>query len=142
MCPVILVGLGDKGSTLIFWRWPSGSQRLAARDGMVPYIQDRWLPVFLRETKAPKPAVFELILPKLQKLVDRGYVKYSPEDPHSVKSLIDYFHVPKADNIRLILNGTSCGLNAAVWTPNFWLPTSKTAANLLYYNYCSVDVDL
>jgi len=131
----------NKGSTLIFWRWPSGSQRLAARDGMVPYIQDR-LPVFLRGTKAPKPAVFELILPKLQKLVDRGYVKYSPEDPHSVKSLIDYFHVPKADDIRLVLNGTSCGLNAAVWAPNFWLPTSKTAANLLNYNYCSVDVDL
>eukprot|EP00978_Attheya_sp_CCMP212_P007880 scaffold18321_cov53-Attheya_sp.AAC.6 len=59
--------------------------------------------------------------------------------------LVDYFHVPKpkADGIRLILNRTSCGLNAAVWAPNFWLvPTSKTAANLLNYNYCSLDVDL
>eukprot|EP00978_Attheya_sp_CCMP212_P015776 scaffold40823_cov60-Attheya_sp.AAC.4 len=131
----------NKESTLIFWPWPSGSQRIAARDGMVPYILDR-LPVFLRGSKALKADIFELILPKLQKLLDRGYVKYLLDDPHSVKSLIDYFHVPKADDIRLELNGTSCGLNAAVWTPNFWLPTSKTAINLLNYNYCSVDVDL
>jgi hypothetical protein len=130
-----------KGSTLIFWRWPNGMQREAARDGMAPYILGR-LPTYQKASRAPKASVFELILPKMQKLLDRGYVKYSPDDVHFIKSLIDNFCVPKADDIRVVFNGTSCGLNKAVWAPNFWLPTSKTAANLLNFGYCMVDVDL
>jgi hypothetical protein len=128
----------NKGSTLIFWRWPIGERRRAARDGMAPYILGP-LPRYMRAARKPKPEMFELILPKLQKFLNRGYVH--PAEGN-VYSLIDKFAVPKADDIRVVLNGTSCGLNDAVWAPNFWLPTSNTAANLLNYNYCSVDVDL
>jgi hypothetical protein len=116
-------------------------QREAARGGMAPYILGR-LPTYQKASRAPKESVFERILPKMQKLLDRGYVKYSPDDIHFIKSLIDNFCVPKADDIRVVFNGTSCGLNKAVWAPNFWLPTSKTAANLLNFGYCIVDVDL
>ena len=41
-----------------------------------------------------------------------------------------------------MFNGTSCGLNAATWSSNFWLPTSTTMTRLLSYNYQVVDVDI
>ncbi len=57
-------------------------------------------------------------------------------------SYIDYFGVPKADNIRVVYNGASCGLNETVWAQNFWLPMAKLATGVLNYNYCGVDLDL
>jgi hypothetical protein len=59
-----------------------------------------------------------------------------------VKSLIQFFDVPKAGDIRLVYNGTSCGLNDALWCPNFWIPTAKSALRVLDYNYQSADLDL
>jgi hypothetical protein len=42
----------------------------------------------------------------------------------------------------LVYNGTSCGLNDALWAPNFWLPTPTTAARCLGFGYFMVDIDL
>jgi hypothetical protein len=56
--------------------------------------------------------------------------------------LIQFFDVPKADDIRLVYNGRSCGLNRSTWAPNFWLPSTRTALRSLDYNYYSVDIDL
>ena len=40
-----------------------------------------------------------------------------------VCSLAHYFHVPKGpDDIRMVYNGTGCGLNASLWAPHFGLP--------------------
>eukprot|EP00978_Attheya_sp_CCMP212_P007879 scaffold18321_cov53-Attheya_sp.AAC.5 len=64
----------NKGSTLIFWQWPSGSQHIAAHNGMVPYSLD-WLPVFLRGSKAPNAAIFELILAKASEIIRSGLHK-------------------------------------------------------------------
>ena len=57
--------------------------------------------------------------------------------------MTDYFAVPKGDNdIRMVYNGTSCGLNKSLWAPNFWLPTSESALRLLTTDsYCG-DMDL
>ncbi|KAL7564651.1 hypothetical protein ACA910_009338 [Epithemia clementina (nom. ined.)] len=57
--------------------------------------------------------------------------------------MTDYFDVPKGyDNIRMVDNGTSAGLNASLWAPSVWLPTAATALrNVSYYSYC-VDMDL
>ena len=62
---------------------------------------------------------------------------------------VDYFGVPKGIgpdetilDIRLVYNGTSCGLNEAVWAPNFWLPTADKAIRQLCFSYWSVDLDL
>jgi hypothetical protein len=74
-------------------------------------------------------------------MIQRGYIMPTNQG-RRVKSLVNYFFVPKADNIRAIFNGTSCGLNAALWAPNFWLPKSRSATDFLNYNYCSVDRDL
>jgi hypothetical protein len=56
---------------------------------------------------------------------------------------MDYFDVPKGDDdIRMVYNATRSGLNAALWAPSFFMPTSKSASRLLsYYSFCS-DLDL
>ncbi len=40
-----------------------------------------------------------------------------------MKSVLDVFTVPKADDIRPVYNGASSGLNDAIWAPWFGLPT-------------------
>ena len=55
---------------------------------------------------------------------------------------MDFFEVDKDSDIRLVYNGTSCGLNDALWAPNFWLPTPATAARTLSYGYYMVDINL
>jgi len=40
-----------------------------------------------------------------------------------VKSLTSFFAVPKAGTgIRVVYDATQCGLNDALWAPNFFLP--------------------
>jgi hypothetical protein len=71
-----------------------------------------------------KSDVYRLLLPKIQKIIDRGYVQFG-RTQNFVKSYIDYFIVPKADDVRPVYNGTSSGFNAAVWAPNFLAPHSQ-----------------
>jgi hypothetical protein len=125
------------GSTLVFWRWPAGMQRKAARDGMRAWIKEA-LPSHKHAAKRPKPEQFAKYLPKLQKILERGYVVPS----NHIKSLTEYFDVQKDQDIRLVYNGTSCGLNWSLWAPNFWLPTAKSAIRVLGFGYFSVDIDL
>jgi hypothetical protein len=48
----------------------------------------------------------------------------------------------KEFDIRMIYDGTGCGLNAAVWAPSFWMPTASTALRRVsFYSHC-VDGDL
>jgi hypothetical protein len=130
----------DKGSTLLFWRWPKGEQQIAARDGMDAYISGP-LPNYQVRARPIKTAVYDLLLPKVKKIIDRGYVKVG-QGRDFIRSYIDYFIVPKADDVRPVYNGTSCGFNGSVWAPNFWLPTAKSVSRVLDYNYCGVDLDL
>jgi hypothetical protein len=137
----------SRGSTLIFWRWPAGEQRRGARDGMEAYFHSE-PPSFHERVKQPKQDAFELLLPKFQSIIERGYVVSNQSATETaeladfIMSYIDYFGVPKADDIRVVYNGASCGLNETVWAPNFWLPTAKSATRVLNYNYCGVDLDL
>jgi hypothetical protein len=56
---------------------------------------------------------------KLHTVRERGYIA-----PGTVKSLTSYFPAPKGpDDIRMVYNGTKCGLNHVVWAPWFALPT-------------------
>jgi hypothetical protein len=71
-----------------------------------------------------------LILDDLKKILDRGYV---------VAPTTTEF---KDSNIHLVYSGTSCGLNDALWEPNFWLPTPATAARSISYGCYMVDIDL
>jgi hypothetical protein len=122
------------GSTLLFWRWRLHNR--VARDGMEPYICDT-LPKHTSASRRPNSQKVPLYIPKIKSIIDRGYVSSG-----TVHSLADYFDVPKADDIRLVYNGSSCGLNATLWAPNFWLPMPQSALRLLDFNYYSVDQDL
>jgi hypothetical protein len=35
-----------------------------------------------------------------------------------VESLMEYFDVPKVEDIRLVYNGTGCGSNIRIWAPH------------------------
>ena len=42
-----------------------------------------------------------------------------------IKNLTCYFSVPKGEDILMVYNGTSSGLNAALWDPHFLLLTIR-----------------
>lgn len=62
-----------------------------------------------RKDKVP-PAVGK----KLNKGYKRGYILVGP-----VESTIEYFDVEKGSDIRVVYNGTSCGLNDALFARAF-----------------------
>ena len=78
---------------------------------------------------------------KFKKALQRKYLRFWPSS--NVKSFVDYFQVLKGESdIRMVLNGTSCGLNSAGFAPNFWLPYSTTMTRLLHYEYRYIDMDI
>ena len=102
----------------MFWRWP-GLFRLYARDGQ-PHF---W-------TKAPSPyrcpqpphktlSDGALLVEKIGKLRRKQYLETG-----TFKSLVPYFYVPKGtEDIMVVFNGTSCGLNGSLFALHFSLPT-------------------
>jgi hypothetical protein len=108
------------GSTLIVWRWPASFQCSWARDRMPTWIQGL-LPLYKRWAKKPKTEDAVLLTPKFLTILKRGCVVV-PLTPDEIKSLVDYLYVAKANDIRPVYNGQECGINAALWAPNFWLP--------------------
>jgi hypothetical protein len=75
---------------------------------------------------------------KVVQVRKRGYVSAGP-----VVSGTHYFSVPKGlDNIRMVYNGTSCGLNDVLRTPCFSLPTVKQTLRSLLPGYLQCDLDV
>ena len=109
----------DHGSTLLFWRWPS-RYRKSVRDGTKLFIKREKLPHFFRRQLWPSdPAHRSKMEEKIGKVRQRGYIL-----PGQVNSLTGFFAVPKGDDdIRIVYDATACGLNDALWSPNFALPT-------------------
>eukprot|EP00980_Cylindrotheca_fusiformis_P027010 scaffold18391_cov83-Cylindrotheca_fusiformis.AAC.3 len=138
----------DQGSTPLFWRWPTQESREAARDGFCFYVKDDHLPKFRAKNKPLKPDVASCLADKVGDLLLKNYI--SPfRDELAPSSQIDYFAVPKVISpegeildVRLVFNGTSCGLNDALWAPSFWLPTPDTALRKLHFASQMVDFDL
>ena len=61
----------------------------------------------------------------------------------SVHICIDFFTVLKGlDDIRMVLNGSSCGFNITIFASKFWLPMSTTMTRLLSFGYRVVDIDI
>lgn len=65
------------GLALFFWPWPEGEQRQGARDGMPIWILSR-LPRYQSLARLSAPEKKHLILKKLQKILDCGYVRIAP----------------------------------------------------------------
>ena len=124
----------DLGSSLLFWRW-KGLERYA-RDGFPRYLIGK-LPSNMKQLRPPKKEERSIIAKKLQRVIHRGYIK-----PLHVVSLT-FFAVPKGiDDIRLVYNGTSCGLNDAIWVTSFWFPTPDSALRNIGPNTFLVDANL
>ena len=128
----------NKGSTLLFWRWHPNLKQIA-KTGFPAQISGI-LPSNKRRARIPSKEVYDKLYSKILKGIQRNYLKFIP--CWEAKNLIDYFAVPKADDIRMVQNGSSCGLNESVWSSNFWLPMASSMTRVLGYNYKSVDIDL
>eukprot|EP00980_Cylindrotheca_fusiformis_P027270 scaffold19651_cov73-Cylindrotheca_fusiformis.AAC.1 len=135
----------DRGSTPLFWRWPDAPSQQAARDGFPFFVFSEHLPHYQSPSKPVKPDTSRCLAEKVGDLLEKAYI--SPT--LSTVSQIDFFAVPKVLgpdgevlDVRLVFNGTSCGLNAALWAPGFWLPTPDTALRKLDFDSLMVDFDL
>lgn len=115
------------GSTLFFWRWPP-EYRKQVRDGVSVFIfNERKLPKYRKRQQWPSDEEqAKKVEAKITKVRDnRGYL-----EPGFVESLTGFFAVPKgSDDIRMVYDATKCGLNAALWAPNFALPTVDSVVN-------------
>jgi hypothetical protein len=68
------------------------------------------------------PKIERLEKAKIEKVINRGYAKRV--SPELILSLMHFFSVMKGKlDIRMVYNGSKSGLNTALWTPWFALPT-------------------
>ena len=75
---------------------------------------------------------------KIGKVRSRGYIL-----PGEVNSLTGFFAVPKGpDDIRIVYDASACGLNAALWAPNFSLPTIDSVLRCADHSTWFSDIDL
>ena len=128
------------GSTLVFWKWHDLKRE--ARDGFPIFflkkIQRQSKRKISKGTPPLDESLYLLFNEKLLRLLETGYIEsgYIRWDVH-------FFSVPKEDNdIRLVFNGTSNGLNKLVWAPSFFLPTSESLARLIQVHPFQADLDV
>jgi hypothetical protein len=103
------------------------------------YTFSSTLPRSSKTTKGLKPSdpMRPLLAKKIQGMMQKGYLEVG-----RVRTSLHYFAVAKGDSdIRVVYDGTSCGLNMALWSPNFFLPTAKSAGLLLSYDTWMADMD-
>ena len=112
----------DGGSTIYFWRW-SKCYRMSVRDGTKAFVHRNKLPSYSKAQQLSKDkATRDRVQHKVNSVRSQGYINKG-----GVKSITGFFDVPKGeDDIRMVYDATKCGLNAALWTPNFFLPTIDT----------------
>ena len=75
---------------------------------------------------------------KVEKVIKRMYIESG-----TVLSLTHMFYVRKELNdIRMVYNGTSCGLNLALWEPYFGLTIVQHTLSTLLPGYSQCDMDV
>ena len=128
----------DIGSTLFYWRWPKRYQK-SIRDGTKLFVKREQLPRYFKRQMWPSdPKQKEQMAAKIGKVRDRGYIL-----PGKVNSLTGFFAVPKGtDDIRIVYDATACGLNHALWSPNFALPTIDSVLRGANQDTWFSDIDL
>jgi hypothetical protein len=84
------------------------------------------------------PAKHEMMQAKVVQVCKQGYIL-----PGKVVGGTHYFCVVKgADDIRMVYNSTSCGLNDVLWALHFGLLTVKQTLRALLPGYCQCDLDV
>jgi hypothetical protein len=126
-----------EGLAPFFWNW--GVQYLRRlQDGQPHYVTGPF-PHFMQPQKGHKdPAKHKLMRAKVVQVCKQGYIL-----PGKVVRGTHYFCVDKgANDIRMVYNGTSCGLNDVLWAPCFGMPTVKQTLRALLPGYCQCDLDV
>jgi hypothetical protein len=128
----------DLGSTVLFWRWPK-FLREELRDGLKVWFRQRDLPEYWgRQCWPENKQQRQQLKEKLNKVIVCDYIS-----PGFVKSLTGFFAVPKGTiDIRVVYDATKSGLNAAIWTPSFFLPTATSVLNNSSTDTYFGDIDL
>ena len=126
------------GSRIMFWRWPRRYRR-SVRDGTPLFIHPNLLPKFWQrqswpsDSKARSNLKDKVSVPRGRRYITRGYVR----------SLTGFFAVPKGDNdVRIVYDASKCGLNDALWCPNFFLPTIDSVLRNASSDTWFGDIDL
>ena len=124
------------GSRPFFWRWNESLLRkdhtTAMRDGTKVLYDPEKLPSLKRRQRPPNdPCAHAKIKSKLEKFVKRKYLV-----DQFIESLISFFDVPKAEDVRVVFNGTSSGLNEAIYAPWFQLPTIRSLLRRVEHGRC------
>ena len=123
---------------MIFWRWPESS-RDVARDVIPPHILNP-LPT-TKKTRQITADHEQFVFSKNLVCLEKRYIELTSDS--LIKNYIDFFAVDKGPtDIRVVYNGTSCGLNISLFASSFWLPTSNTLTRPLSFGYKSVDLDI
>ncbi len=127
-----------KGSAPLFWNWSPEYQR-EVRDGQPHFMTGRLEAPFLRkQSKARDPNQHELMRAKVVQVHQWGYIKTG-----EVVSGTHYSCVPKGtSDIRMVYNGTSCGLNACLYAPCYGLLQVKHTLRALREGYYQCDLDV
>ena len=127
------------GSTLIFWRWPCFCEE--ARDGFDMFITQKGLRDTAKRVNVTSPPtdprLRALFVEKLRRMIEAKYFEegWSRWD-------IRCFGVPKGlDDIRLVFDGTSSGVNQVVYIPSFFLATAWSLYRILVINAYQCDLD-
>ena len=125
-----------EGSTLFFWRWPERFQS-DARDGQPHFMTGDPKP-YMRQQRPPTPEEVEKVREKILPVRIRKYI-----EPGVVRSLIHYFWVSKGvSDIRMVYDGTGCGLNDFIWAMHFGLPTVRHTLRSMLPGYYQCDMDV
>lgn len=125
------------GSTPFFWNWPAAYQS-DIRDGQRHLLIGDFGRFVRPQKPALDPAQHELMRAKVAKVRRFDYIETG-----MVNSLLHFFCVPKGlHDIRMVYNGTGCGLNESVWAPHFGLPTVRHTLRSLKAGYMACDMDV
>jgi hypothetical protein len=95
-------------------------------------------PFLRKQSMANDPLKHKLMRNKVVQVQRQGYIK-----PGEVTSGTHYFCMDKGEtDIRMVYNGTSCGLNAYLNAPHYGLLTVKHTLRALREGYfqCNLDV--
>ena len=118
--------------------WVRGWDRRWARDGQ-PHFTTEEFPNFRKPQMPPKnPEDRVKVQAKIGPVQLREYIEND-----EVISLAHYFCVPKEDeDICMVYNGTSCGLNDCLYAPHFGLPVIHHTLRSLLPGYHQADMDV
>ncbi len=127
-----------KGLAPLFWNWGPQYQREVC-DGQPHFMTGSPEKPFMRkQSRAKDPLKHELMWEKVVQVRQWNYIR-----PGGVVSGTHYFCIDKGTtDIRMVYNGTSCGLNAFLHAPHYGLLSVKHTLRALREGYYQCDLDV